>query len=197
MKQWYRLSPRECYRIASIKDSYIPPVKYAASLVFEKCNSIEDFSSDIFSNDSCIPYKSKEYVKRRYFDHPIYKYLVYKVLINNSKTSSIVVLRKEKVKDLCALRLIDFIGNYENLTYLTSQLDSIAKQNNAEYIDMYEFGLSDTILKKAGWICVENSDNIIPNYFSPFEKRNIDIYICTTNEKVVLFKGDGDQDRPN
>jgi hypothetical protein len=40
--------------------------------------------------------------------------------------------------------------------------------------------------------------NIIPNYFEPFVAENIDIYFFSnTNEKVYIFKGDGDQDRPN
>ena len=39
--------------------------------------------------------------------------------------------------------------------------------------------------------------NIIPNYFSPFIRENIDIYIRYNDDSTRFFKADGDQDRPN
>lgn len=44
---------------------------------------------------------------------------------------------------------------------------------------------------------VVGSGNIMPDYFAPFEQRNIDIYYMSEIEDVILFKGDGDMDRPN
>ena len=39
---------------------------------------------------------------------------------------------------------------------------------------------------------------IIPNYYEPFEQKNIDINFSTNiHEGFRMFKGDGDQDRPN
>ena len=197
MKQWYRLSPRECYHIASVKDSFIPPIHYSADLDFVRCNSIDELPTELFSDTSCIPYKSKDYFERRYFDHPIYKYLVYRSHNNNTRSDSVVVLRKEQVDGNCVVRLIDYIGVPADFALLTSELDHLVKQYDAEYIDMYEFGLSDAELINAGWLCVDERENIIPNYFSPFEEKNIEIYCSTTNNKALLFRGDGDQDRPN
>ena len=38
----------------------------------------------------------------------------------------------------------------------------------------------------------------IPNYFEPFERINVDIYFAASVSKgLVLFRGDGDQDRPS
>ena len=40
---------------------------------------------------------------------------------------------------------------------------------------------------------------IIPNYFNPYLQKNIEIYFFVDSkkiDKVRLFKGDGDQDRP-
>ena len=44
---------------------------------------------------------------------------------------------------------------------------------------------------------VMEDGNIIPEYFSPFEQKNVDIYYMSEMDKPILFKGDGDMDRPN
>lgn len=44
---------------------------------------------------------------------------------------------------------------------------------------------------------MKDSGNIIPNYLSPYEKSNVDIHYCSSDPKVILFRGDGDQDRLN
>ena len=61
----------------------------------------------------------------------------------------------------------------------------------------YETGINDDIFYSAGWRKVEEEGNIIPDYFSPFEHRKVDIFYATSKADAVLFKGDGDQDRPN
>ena len=43
----------------------------------------------------------------------------------------------------------------------------------------------------------ENDSNIIPNYFSPYEQRNIEIYVSGNINDGLFCKADGDQDRPN
>ena len=44
----------------------------------------------------------------------------------------------------------------------------------------------------------ENDPNIIPNYFEPFEQKNVDIYfVSNVMENLHLYRGDGDQDRPS
>ena len=42
----------------------------------------------------------------------------------------------------------------------------------------------------------ENDINIIPDYFEPFVEKNVKIYFEASNNKMVLFKADADQDRP-
>ena len=40
--------------------------------------------------------------------------------------------------------------------------------------------------------------DIVPNYFEPFLKQNINIdYAFKSKSPYVIFKGDSDQDRPN
>ena len=62
---------------------------------------------------------------------------------------------------------------------------------------MHEAGLDADRLYSAGWINVDETNNTIPNYFSPFRQENIDVYYCSSDKEAVLFRGDGDQDRPN
>lgn len=70
-------------------------------------------------------------------------------------------------------------------------------ENQVEYIDMYETGIQQNMLLEAGWISVKESGNMIPNYFSPYLQRTVDIHYCKSDEKAILFRGDGDQDRPS
>lgn len=57
--------------------------------------------------------------------------------------------------------------------------------------------MAEDLFKQGGWVKREETSNIIPNYFSPFEMKNIEIYYFSSDEDIILFKGDGDQDRPN
>lgn len=44
-----------------------------------------------------------------------------------------------------------------------------------------------------------DGETIVPNYFEPFEQRNVKIEIAykTKGDNYVAFKADSDQDRPN
>tara|TARA_B100000029_G_scaffold489450_1_gene547228 strand:- start:327 stop:581 length:255 start_codon:yes stop_codon:yes gene_type:complete len=74
-------------------------------------------------------------------------------------------------------------------------------QYNAEYIDFYNFGIEKRVLVSNGFIKREpKSDIVIPNYFEPFQKKNVDLYFafkCNKKYRFIINKGDGDQDRPS
>ena len=73
------------------------------------------------------------------------------------------------------------------------------KKNKYEYLDFYNLGIEKKLLQKAGFQKNKFSNKIvIPNYFEPFEKRNVNIQCVTWPKKteIPVFKGDGDQDRP-
>jgi hypothetical protein len=55
------------------------------------------------------------------------------------------------------------------------------------------------LFEAAGFIPVNPSGgDIVPDHFEPFEQRNAPIrFAIKTDRPVVIFKGDGDQDRPN
>lgn len=194
MIHWYRLNAKMKYQIAKINNNYIPSY---TNLQYEliPISTFEPILT-LLKNNQTVPYKSREYLYKRYFDHPCYRYLLYGVKSNNN-ISMIIILRLQEYNSHNVLRLIDCIGDVSQMIYVTKAIDQLLIEFNTEYIDMYEAGVPNELLLKAGWLTVKESNNIIPNYFSPYLQTNVDIHYCTSKENAILFKGDGDQDRPN
>lgn len=201
MNQWYRLNSVDEYKIAKILDFEIPAFKGNDVVVLLQYKTYEDFFKDFdfhkYVSKKMVPYKSMSYLKRRYFNHPSYTYLSYGIKTDGINTSAVIVIRVQECNDSRVIRFVDCIGCLEALSYVTEFLDDILDKENAEYIDMYEKGVPEGLLRGAGWKRLDETNNIIPNYFSPYEQRNVDVNYCTTNDNIVLFRGDGDQDRPN
>lgn len=198
MTQWYRLHKQNIYEIAKIENSNIPKVSSGSPfIILSDWNALED--SFDFNNytRNIKPYKEAWYIKKRYYDHPIYKYNVYGILNDGHKTALIVVFRVINVDGINIVRLIDCIGDFSYMRSLSKLLDAVLEENNAEYVDCYEVGIKDEYMKESGWLKTEGSGNIIPNYFAPFTRENIDLFYFSSDPDIVLFKGDGDQDRPN
>lgn len=200
LKQWYRLQQHKDYRIANIETREIPKIKLENKFDLYLVSSFDEFvscvSPELFTRER-IPFKGKEYINNRYFNHPSYKYEIYAVFDENQIAHSAIVFRLQRYNDTCVLRIVDFLGRLNDFYYLTQSIEDLAKFYNAEYIDIYEYGLDDSMLYDSGWLLVGSNENIIPNYFAPYVQSNIEINICMTDENIVLFKGDGDQDRPN
>ena len=143
------------------------------------------------------------YFKNRYHSHPFYKYRY--LIITKKNTECIIVMREVSYKSSTALRIIDCIGNFSAISNISSSLDKILLDENHEYIDLLQFGIDKQILYKAGFLEINDLNNlVIPNNFEPFEQKNKKIYFAFKNYnnekqdyKINLFKGDGDQDRPN
>jgi hypothetical protein len=97
---------------------------------------------------------------------------------------------------------MDYLGNENDIIYISKYLYQIVIDNDYEYIDFMCYGFNDDNLKEACFtkINLESNDLIVPNYFSPFVQENIKInFMADTKEldKIRIFKADGDQDRPN
>lgn len=193
MKQFYRLNRNCTYKISKINKKDILPInesiQYELKEVMSICELLEMLDVDSFIER--IPFKNKNYINKRYFNHPIYKYRIYVL-----EKKMALVTREIKVNNVKILRIVDVLGNLAFLNYIGEFLDELLCKNEYEYIDFVETGLNDDVLKKIGFIENDNV-NIIPNYFEPFVQSNIDIYFDTTDPSAVLFKADADQDRPN
>jgi len=147
------------------------------------------------------PLKSDTYIKNRFMIHPVYRYEVYAISKDNM-VQALCVIRPIFRKDSVVLRFVDFIGPNEAFALLHDFVLDLLKTYNAEYLDLYSYGIPSALLQEAGFINrKEVKSLIIPNYFEPFERKNVDIRCAYKSQQtyppVRLFKADGDQDRPN
>jgi len=147
------------------------------------------------------PKKNSEYILKRYFNHPVYKYKVYILKNKKNYCCSLFIMRKINFKKSNILRLIDYQGNIRFLEKINYALQELMHNEQSEYIDFYQHGIEKNILLKCGFTNVEKTKLIVPNYFEPYVKKNIILNFAfkTSNvkKKIYFFKGDGDQDRPN
>ena len=157
---------------------------------------IDDISSISDINNPINPYKNLEYFNGRYSQHPIYKYDYYGIT-SNGALKLIIVVRKVNILNTCVLRIVDMIGSFDDVYSIYNLMQSILQKENAEYIDCYNSGIEMEHFINSGFNVVEG-DTIIPDYFEPFECRNVTLnYAHSSDENIVIFKGDADQDRPS
>jgi len=82
------------------------------------------------------------------------------------------------------------------LKEIGTSLQKILVDKNYEYIDLVTSGLNEEIINGMG-LELRNDETVIPMYFEPFVRKNVDIWYQRSNEHITIFKADGDQDRPN
>lgn len=198
LKHYYRLREQEQYRVATIQEKHILPVTGKSTL--EALDSFDAFQKTV-SEESLKkqkPYRDKEFIKHRYFDHPCYQYMFFHIT-GSKETESVLVARQVQVEGVKVLRIVDYFGKDEDLRGIGQALDKLLEDNQYEYIDFYCYGIADDIMREAGFtLKADNDENIIPNYFSPFEQKNIEIYFYTWfMEGIHVYRGLGDQDRPS
>lgn len=164
---------------------------------------IKEIGFDVIASSSiaCVyyPQKSIEFIKNRYYNHPVYKYRYFGIYSNN-ELCCVWVFRKQEVLGSSILRIVDVYGDLSKVGYVGNDLQNILESENAEYIDFMNYGIDDSVFKGMGFekLDVSVNDTIVPNYFEPYEKRNVPIYFALITEKpYVIFKADGDQDRPS
>ena len=199
MKQWYRLRGIKDYKIARVVNTEIPEYQADEKTEITEINDFSQAKTD-FGIDDCLfrdrqLRKSEEFLERRYFKHPVFSYLKYG--IRSGKKKLFIVLRVQTCLDSAVLRVIDCIGDHELFRDFTPEIDRLLENYGCEYADCYETGVADCVFEQGGWLPVTESGNIMPDYFAPFEQRNIDICYMSELEGAVLFKGDGDMDRPS
>ncbi len=200
MDHFYRLNEKEQYKICVVCHKDILRREQSSSKLIELHGEeeLKSVVSDSFLKQF-IPFKDIKYLIKRYISHPIYSYHIYVIERENNMTNSILITRVVEARQARAIKIVDFIGKEEDLLGLTYEFDRLMKETDSEYIDLYCVGLKEETLNSAGFIRLqENDTNIIPNYFEPFEQKNVDIYYTTPHlNNVKLFRGDADQDRPN
>lgn len=198
MHHYYRLAEKRDYVIAKIVNRRIPKVKtYEDFRVcrLETAQALKHFY-DFSKNSDMIPYKDFWYYERRFYRHPIYCYDVWG--LENQEYRAVLVTRIQEYNGSSAVRIVDYCGDQALFGQCGAFFDTLLQKN--EYIDFYFDGFDEEYVKQAGMIEVSEDDqNIIPNYFHPFQQRNVDIFVDSSNNmnRCLFFMADGDQDRPN
>ncbi len=162
--------------------------------------SIVDVEKDLRNalSDFDLKPKDADYFCHRYLSHPRFKYEIRKVSVNDV-VKGVIVFRRLFALGRSCIRVIDLIGGEECLKLAINPLTLEMLTNNDEYIDLLCWGLNPDYLKKIGFFDRrELVDCIVPDYFSPFIQSNADCWFFTNSPDIEkIFKGDGDQDRPN
>ncbi len=167
--------------------------------VIKDQSELSSFHFDKFKDN--IPFKNEDYFSKRYYNHPIYEYVVFGVYLYDD-LKGFFATRVQSLDDSKVLRIVDFIGEENCIASFGKFVAEFIAENGYEYADFYCFGIDNDLLINSGFQLIDplKDDLIIPNYFSPYAKKNIQIHFYADTDKienVKLFKGDGDQDRPN
>lgn len=199
MDHYYRLADFENYEIAVVKNKYIPKVK-KTGYILKRIHHVEEMKEIISEEQLTAGVMSKDYryIKRRYFEHPVYHYDIWKIVSPDGNAEDVLITREEVFGKSKICKIIDFYGKLEKIGKITAALDSLMTEKQYEFIDVYSYGVPTDIYETGGFIrCEEKSENIIPNYFHPFVRENIVLRMMEPPAKeMILFRGDGDQDRP-
>ena len=137
-------------------------------------------------------------MQRRYFAFPHLTYQVYAAK-EQGRLLAYLVCRVVDSGQGKALRIADFVGDTSLLPRLGAAIDRLLKASGAEYAECYCAGVDPAVMAAAGFCERREGDaNILPNYLQPPLFENTEYYYFTSDpDRFVLFKADGDQDRPN
>lgn len=154
---------------------------------WKECNEIKN---------SIPPFKSVKYYENRYFKHPIYNYK--SILLSDGKEIEVIFYRVVKAFNSNCIFFVDYIGHGHVLKKSHRCFEDLLKKTSAEYILFLCHGINEEYLLEAGFT-LRNNNDIVPIYYEPFLKQNVDILCASRSSRITWpsFKGDSDQDRPN
>lgn len=195
-RHFYRLASLPQYNLAAVENSCILPV--CGDLHLDTVSTVNRLLALGLPKTPHTPKKDAWYLIRRYFEFPHQEYTVYSACENGTLLAYLVARIVDSGQGK-VLRIVDFIGEDAVLPRLGQAIDGLLAQSGAEYAELYCAGLSAELLAEAGF-CERTADSadVLPNYLTPPLHENTDYYYFTNQpEQFVLFKADGDQDRPN
>lgn len=170
------------------------------TLTLEK---VEEAAADAlpFPQTDAVPRKDLHYLKKRYFRFPHQTYDVWSVRDGERHAAYLITrtVPSGEAGEIPVLRIVDFIGDPGLLPEAGTAMDALLKETGAEYADCYNVGIDPAIWEAAGFRERTADDpSVIPNYLTPPLYENTEYYYFTNKpDRFVLFKADGDQDRPN
>jgi hypothetical protein len=147
-----------------------------------------------------MPLKTPLYFLNRFIRHPFYRYRVFQV-IRRSEVVALIALRIACGENIRVLRIVDFTGDFSAIGEIGESIAEIMNEEDAEYMDFWQYGVSSEYLEQAGFKYVDPDGSVVvPNYFEPFlakTSRILSTYKLNASDSFMIFKADGDQDRPN
>ena len=193
---FYRLAGLDEYRLARVTDPTVLPA--GGDLTLEPVESAEALAALGMPDSPHAPRKDVWYMQRRYFAFPHLTYSVYAAK-GGGRLLAYLVCRVVDSGQGKMLRIADFVGDTALLPRLGGAIDRLLKQSGAEYAECYCAGVDPAVMAAAGFCERKEEDgNILPNYLQPPLFENSEYYYFTSDPgRFVLFKADGDQDRPN
>lgn len=138
-----------------------------------------------------------EYLRNRYLRHPVYHYF-FLGLFSELTLKAILVCRECEGNGSKVIRIVDTLGELGG--YIYPSIQKILQTEEYEYVDFLNYGIDKTVFTEMGFkeLDFDNDQLILPNYFEPFERRNVKMTVVYKAKfHYVAFKGDADQDRPN
>ncbi len=191
LPHYYRLADKDAYRVARVAQKVLLPVGEGPAL---RRVPDEAALAACYTPDPALrPYKDLWYLARRYFHYPRQQYDVWQL------DGALLVTRTVDVDGARVLRVVDYVGAPERFPSSGPGIDCLLRESGAEYADCYCAGLPAATMAAAGFAeRREDCPNILPNYLTPPLYENTEYYYFTSDPaNFMMFKADGDQDRPN
>ncbi len=150
---------------------------------------------------SHTPAKDLWYLTRRYFAFPHLNYDVWSIHDKGVLLGYLVTrtVASGEQGEIPVLRIVDYIGEDPVLPRIGAALDRLLANTGAEYADCYCAGIPAEVFAAMGFTERKPGDGtVIPNYLTPPLYDNTEYFYFTNRpDGFVMFKADGDQDRPN
>ncbi|MFB9216570.1 hypothetical protein [Vibrio sinaloensis] len=177
------------FNIGKPDGSHLVPIQ-KNNLIYKVSESVDSIPDSFFLNN---PMKNNEYIRNRYTNHPRYTYKFLSIY-DNDNLLSISVYREININGASVSRIVDSFGENIMTPKFNYVLSVFLETSNYEYIDL----VSNMLRNPDSGFIQSSSTTIIPNYFEPFELRNVEIdYAYKSDKELIIFRGDSDQDRPN
>lgn len=162
-----------------------------------RLEDIEDTGFDLERKYDCLPFKEKGFIKKRYFCHPVFRYVAYEIK-NGGECEGLIFTRKINHNGGSIILIVDFLGKIESFGHIRDALRDVLRGEHAECLSLLVGRFPHEILERSGFrmLAQGQKDVIIPTYFEPFVNGNIDNYYISSEKEVIIFKATGDQDNP-
>ena len=206
LNHYYVVNKNIDLRLIKSDPNYIHPTLRTNGRTWKNLNkkNYKQISQNNYKfNSNSATIKSWAYFLNRYLKHPFYDYKVYLIFRNDYSEAGLISIRIDKEEDSNVLRIVDYYGNPEILKDAGLGLQNIMIKENIEYADFWSYGIDNKIMDNLGFRSINsNYKVIVPSYFEPFVNANNRILFAYKNlnkfqNDIFIFKGDGDQDRPN